>query len=917
MNDQLHSIPAIPVLEGDARDAVEYRGGHLQIIAAAGSGKTEVVSQRVAGLLADGCEPSGIVAFTFTERAAASLKSRIERCVLASPDLGRLFLDRLGGMFVGTIHSFCFNLLQRHVSRYETYDVLDENRLAAFLAREANRIDLKDLDGTLFKSMKTFLSNLDVVENELLEVSDLDDPFRSIYERYLNTLEDSRFLTYGQLIAHAVRELRGASTFATVHNPLQHLIVDEYQDVNPAQEELIELLAADPVHLCVVGDDDQSIYQWRGSSVENIVTFANRFPDVKTFAIEKNRRSRPDIIRYANGLGARIVGRLDKTMQEHREAADHPELVFWKQETPEDEAQVIAEAVKRAHEERGYHYRDIAILCRGRVSIPPILKALSDLDVPVQPGGRTNLFMQPEADLFGRTICWLVDHDWRPEAYKPPESVTLDDLIRLYSSLCGLAADQETIVRIRLEAWRALAHADSAPANLIREFYELLGDLGVGTWDLTDDRVVSKLGTLARCSQVLVDYEAARRRSRPDHENPGEQRGATDQGPWYYMGLAIYVQNWAQGAYEGFESEDVVEIDAVDLTTIHQSKGLEWPIVFVPALTSRRFPTSKTGTPGDWRVPTNLFEPARYEGSVNDERRLFYVAMTRARDFLSLSTFERISNRQSPSPLLIEAVGETIPTLAELPLPTPAEESGSEDNVLEITFSDLAAYRSCGFQYRMRTLIGFQPPLVPELGYGKAVHHVLREVAEHVHRYGTVPTPKQVDRLFDDDFYLPAANKPGHRQMKEAARGLVDHYLEEWSDDLHHVWAVERPFELHLGGATVIGRADVIIDESDGTERLAIVDYKTAADAHEQHDFQLQVYTDAGRREGLNVDRAFVHDLRNATRIPVDVADGEIKEAENLVQDLVAGLRARRFDAYPDKEKCGHCDILRLCSSCR
>lgn len=917
MNDQLHSMPAIPVLEGDARDAVDYRGGHLQIIAAAGSGKTEVVSQRVAGLLADGCEPSGIVAFTFTERAAASLKSRIERCVLASPNLGRPFLDRLGGMFVGTIHSFCFDLLQRHVSKYETYDVLDENRLAAFLAREARRIDLKDLDGTLFASMKTFLSNLGVVENELLEPTDLDDPFRSIYEHYLAALEDSRFLTYGQLIAHAVRELRAASTFAVVHGSLQQLIVDEYQDVNPAQEALIELLAADPVHLCVVGDDDQSIYQWRGSSVENIVTFADRYSDVKTFAIEKNRRSRPDIIRYSNGLGAKIDGRLDKTMREHREAADHQEVVFWKQETPEEEARVIAEAVKRAHEERGYRYRDIAVLCRGRVSLPPILKALSDLDVPVQPGGRTNLFIQPEADLFGRTICWLVDHDWRPEAYKPPESVTLDDLIRLYSSLYGLAADQKNNVRIRLEAWKALAHEESAPANLVREFYDLLGDLGVDSWDLTDNWTVSKLGTLARCSQVLVDYEAARRRSRPDHDNPGEQRGARDRGAWYYIGLATYVQNWAQGAYEGFESEDVVEIDAVDLTTIHKSKGLEWPIVFVPALTSRRFPTSKTGSPGDWRIPTDLFEQARYEGSVNDERRLFYVAMTRARDLLSLSTFERMKNRTSPSPLLIEAVGETIPTLSELPLPTPAEESGPEEVALEITFSDLAAYRNCGFQYRMRTLIGFQPPLVPELGYGKAVHHVLREIAEHVHRYGKVPTAKQLDQLFDDDFYLPAANKPGHRQMKKRARELVDRYVEDWSDDLHHVWAVERPFELHLGGATVIGRADVIIDESDGKQRLAIVDYKTAADAHEHHDFQLQVYTDAGRREGLTVDRAFVHDLRNAARTSVGVSDGEIYEAESLVQDLVTGLRTRRFDAYPEKEKCGHCDIGRLCSSCR
>jgi DNA helicase-2/ATP-dependent DNA helicase PcrA len=135
-----------PDLTGDAKAARDYRGGHLQIIAAAGSGKTEVVAQRVAGLLADGVPAEGIVAFTFTERAAASLKSRIERRIVSHPGLGASMLDRIGGMFVGTIHSYCFRILQQHVPRYETFDVLDDNRLTAFLTREVNRTGIKELD---------------------------------------------------------------------------------------------------------------------------------------------------------------------------------------------------------------------------------------------------------------------------------------------------------------------------------------------------------------------------------------------------------------------------------------------------------------------------------------------------------------------------------------------------------------------------------------------------------------------------------------------------------------------------------------------------------------------------------------------------------------------------------------------------
>ncbi len=906
----------IPQLEGQARAAVDYRDGHLQIIASAGSGKTEVVSQRVAALCAEGIDPAGIVAFTFTERAAASLKSRIERCILADPKLGLSYLDRLGTMFVGTIHSYCFNLLQRYVPRYETFDVLDDNRLTAFLTREAYAIGIPGLTDhhRLFDSIKVFLANLDVVENELIDSAELVDPFRSVYEAYLGSLEDSRLLTFGQVIARAVWELERPEVLAAARRQLRHLIVDEYQDVNPAQEALIAGLAAEPVHLCVVGDDDQAIYQWRGSSVENIVHFDERYPGVARFTVEKNRRSRPVIIEHANRLSRLIEGRLEKAMEPHREPSSSAEVVCWSQPSKEDEARVIAEAVRCAHDECGYRFGDIAILCRGRVSLPPILDALDCLDVPVKPGNRTNLFLQPEAELFGVTVCWLVDRGWRRD-YGPEERIGEDDLVARYVELFELGPDRSDAVHRLLGQWRLRAADESKSANLVQEWYDLIGALGVERWNLADPWTVGRLGTLARCSQVLADYEAARRRSRPDPQAPGEQKGANDRGTRYYEWLATYVQNWAQGAYEGFEGEEAVEFDAVDLTTIHQAKGLEWPLVFVPALTDKRFPSSMTGRSRDWLVPIHLFDPSRYEGCENDERRLFYVAMTRAREMLSLSHFEALKKTQKPSRFLMEVTDGLIAPLAELPSPPEFERRGEAEEGLQISFSELAFFRDCGLAYRLRTLVGFQPPLVPELGYGKAVHHVLREVAEHVRRYGRTPTSEQLDRLFDDGFYLPAANKPGHRQMKESARKLVDRYVDEYREDLERVWAVEQPFELHLVGATVIGRADVIIDESNGHERLTIVDYKTAADAHEQHGFQLQVYTDAGRREGLTVDRALVHDLRSAERHEVPVSSQDIAGAETLVRDLVTRIKARSFLPAPESSKCGRCDVRLMCEA--
>src|SRR6266540_3502251 len=433
-----------PTLKGDALQAVQYREGHLQIIASAGSGKTEVVAQRVAGLLAERIPPDAMVAFTFTERAAASLKSRIEQ--RAAAKLGQDILDSLNGMSVGPVHSYCFRILQQHVARYETFDVLDDHRLTAFLTREFYNLGLPSLGSGMFSQIRRFGKNVQVVENELLEPHQLTDPFREVYERYVASLEEHRFLTYGQIIARAVHELRDPEVFASVHGPLRHLIVDEYQDINPAQESLIKRLAEPPVQLCVVGDDDQAIYQWRGSDVENILEFEHRYKKVREFRIERNRRSRPEIIRVANRFARSIEPRLRKTMKEFRPDSGRTEVVCWTAERPEDEAERIARVIKTAHDLHGY--RDVAVLCRGRVSFPAILEALSAEDIPLQPGGRTFLFTQEDADLFGRTICWLAGYNWRVGHYGwNEEPVTLDDLLARYTARFGLDRSRRAAVR--------------------------------------------------------------------------------------------------------------------------------------------------------------------------------------------------------------------------------------------------------------------------------------------------------------------------------------------------------------------------------------------------------------------------------------------------------------------------------------
>jgi DNA helicase-2/ATP-dependent DNA helicase PcrA len=589
-------------------------------------------------------------------------------------------------------------------------------------------------------------------------------------------------------------------------------------------------------------------------------------------------------------------------------------VVTWSADTEAEEAGAIAENIQRLHA-AGLPYRHIAVLVRSRAAYPRLLEAFDAHGVPVQPAGRTGLFARPEARLFGKTYAWLVEHSWSEEAYNWGSVPYSDEVLGDYRDVYQLDERRFSAVRARLSTLKARVASEERPVNVIADFYELLADLGVPGWDADDPVTAARLGVLARCSAILADYEAVRRRSRPDPEDPGAQRGGQDRGLWYYRNLAIYIANYAKGAYEDFDGEPDVFVDAVDLTTIHKAKGLEWPAVFVPSLTKSRFPSARTGKPREWLVPRHLFTPERYEGSDADERRLFYVAMTRARDWLSLSRHERVTSKHvAASPYHQEVTGHA----ADLPLPLPLISQAAQDDALDpltLTFSELAAYRSCGFSYRLRAMLGFQPFLAPELGYGKAVHHVLRAVAEYTKRNGYPPDPATLSQMLDDGFFLPAASKPAHHQLKEAARQLVGSYVMDYEDDLLRVWETERPFELHLPTAIISGRADVILDREGGEiTSLALVDYKTSTDPHDADDYALQlaVYADAGLREGLPIRGAYVHDLKAADRDPVDVSPAAIRVSEAVVEASVAGLRERTFLAKPG-HACRRCDLRRLC----
>lgn len=909
---------SIPTLEGDAARAVAHRGGHVQIIAAAGSGKTEVVAQRVASLLADGEPAESIVAFTFTEKAAAALKARIKQRVTGR--LGESAADQLGRLFVGTIHAFCFQLLQTHVPRFETYSPLDPNQLTNLLYREKARLNLKSFDpgGRLFAGMAAFQESLDVLENELIDPASLPDgQFKESVVRYYAMLDTYRVMSFGTQIVEAVRALSDPLMRLTVTGQLRHLIVDEYQDVNPAQEELIHLLAK-PIgtaDLVVVGDDDQAIYQWRGSNVANIVNFVQRYADVAQFDLLTNRRSRPDIVTLANSFATTIPGRLDKQMGPSRAHVGGALSIAVGHEDEETEADAVALDIERLHQ-AGVSYRDIAILVRGRTAYARILDALEASGIPVQPGGRSGLFQQPEAAVFGATFAWLSGVDWAPGRFTQRQTVAISDLLDSYQALFDLTDDERAALYGHLTDWQAKTRREPPDfdPSLVGEFYALVEHLKIRTWDLSDVRQRNRLGTVARFTTVLADYESVTRRSRRDLENPGEQVGGAAGDEWFYRNFALLLVNYAIGTYDDFDGEEDLLGDAVALGTVHGAKGLEWPVVFLPSLTDGRFPSSRAGRAKEWLIPRTMFDAQRYEGSDAEERRLFYVALTRARDWLALSSHARVTrNAVRASPYILEASKFA----ASGGLPTGIEPHGAQESELQITYSQLESYLDCPQAFLLRDELGFMPAVKAELGYGNAVHHAMRMISEQCKATGHLPTPKQINDLLTSEFFLPFANKPAHKEMREKARALIFKYVNEHKDQLLRTWATERPFELYLDGVVVSGRADVIYDEHDGVvENLAIVDYKTSTKG-EIRPLQLQVYADAGRREGLTVAAAFIHDMGTTTQHSVDISESSVSAAEAVAVEAAGMLKKREFPPSPEKSKCVACDVKSVCGAAK
>lgn len=884
-------------LSEDQKNAVISEKKFMRIIAGAGTGKTETLTRRIVYLLLyKNVEPKNIVAFTFTEKAAQGMKSRIyERVKLLN---GEDAYAKLGEMYVGTIHGYCLRVLEDYFE-YGDRDVLDENQEMAFILRVGWGLDLND-GGRYAENCKNFVKSVNVVYDELIDRKKLETEEPDFYmqlESYESLLDNHRLLTFGRMVALAVQKLEQQPEKL---NFVKHLIVDEYQDINRAQEKLIRIIGEN-ISVFIVGDPRQSIYQWRGSDEKCFEDFTKQFKSVETVAIKENRRSCESIVKVANTFADTFTRAHYKhidPIRKEKGAAIKAEF-----ETPEEEAGWIISQIEKYVNSGRCNYSDCAILLRSvTTSAEPFIKILRTRNIPYLVGGKVGLFKRSEAQAVGQLFSWLWDDGfWVENPWNWQEQARGDDLletgIELWNSATGTPISPGT--KKKLIEWKNKVingHFD----NFIQIFHELLVILRYKDLDSKDRLHTAIMANLGRFSSLLADYESSIRLggNKPD---------------WISVvkGLCWYMNTYATGAYEEQPSEDIRGINAVHIMTVHQAKGLEWPIVFIPAMVGRRFPSSKIGLEQGWYVPRNMFDVKRYEGEIEDERRLFYVAITRAKDLLCISCFRRINNSCKGSAFIseIEPVVGAISPHMEIPLVDITPPSLDEE-IQTFSAGEILTYLKCPYFYRFREIWHYKPGLVEALGYGKSLHYCLRYASELISN--GVKHEDAIERAVEEKFHVPYAGGKMKENMKKSAKDVLTKFVRKHKDDMGKIEEVEARVEFPIQKATITGRIDVIIKDNN---TLEVRDYKTSDEVttFEQASFQIQLYTLGLQMIGKPINQASLAYLEGAELKDVGIKKDEIEEAKRTAEKCIEGSMNGQFKAKPENGYCIHCDQKEIC----
>lgn len=615
------------------RQAVEHRDGSLLILAGAGSGKTRVLTYRIAHLIAQGIEPWNILAITFTNKAAQEMRERVEALVGGE---GR-------GLWVATFHSACVRILRREIQQlpgysqsFVIYDSGDQQALIKSCMKELN------LDEKKFppRAIGGVISD---AKNKLLTPEDFsqrakdyfEQKVEKVYTLYQKRLKANNALDFDDIIMLTVRLFReNPEVLAYYQDKFRYILVDEYQDTNHAQYALVNLLAKRYRNLCVVGDDDQSIYMFRGADVQNILDFERDYPEAKVLKLEQNYRSTQRILEAANSVVRNNTERKDKSLWTENQEGNP--LIYYVAENEHDEARYIAERIQRLRNVEGRRFNEFAILYRTnaqsrvieerfmkegipyrvfsglkfyeRMEIKDILAYLRVLHNPSDQVSFSRILNVPKRGLGESTLEKILDYaneQGMPVLEAIMEAEYIPDLqTRAKKPLIGFVHLMQDL--------RQLAAEESSATKIVEEVLKR-----TGYWEnLLADKspeAEARVENLREFLSVTAEFDA---KAEAQANSAGSEVEGEETLP---SGLAGFLEQVSLVAQ--IDSLDQGE-DAAVMMTIHSAKGLEFPVVFLGGMEEGIFPSSRS-----------MLDPIL----LAEERRLCYVAITRAREKLYLT----------------------------------------------------------------------------------------------------------------------------------------------------------------------------------------------------------------------------------------------------------------------------------------
>jgi DNA helicase-2/ATP-dependent DNA helicase PcrA len=1014
-------------LNAEQRRAVTHGDGPLLVVAGAGTGKTQVITRRIAWLIATRrARPSEILALTFTDKAAEEMQLRVDQLVPYG------YADTA----ISTFHAFGDRVIREfafELGLAPDVRVLSRPEVVVFMRERLFELGLEEYrplgDPTRFLgalaslfarcrdedvSPEAYAAHAMVLQARATELeadaagADAGDADRDAaaaaaevarrqaelagaYGRYATLMREHGAIDFGDQVALGLQLLRDSpAARESLQARYRYILVDEFQDTNRAQSELVALLAERHRNVTVVGDDDQSIYRFRGAAISNILEFRERYRGARTVVLRRNYRSLAPILDGAHRLirfndPDRLevkVGISKKLVPERvdRNAAPIRHHAFG---TAGDEADWIAAEIRR-RVDAGARPRDHAVLVRANFDADAVLRSLNTLALPWRFSGTSGLYARPEVRLLLALLRAVADTSSSVDVFALAASdryaIPAGDLAEVTGSarrrhrsmfeVLEELEDEPGVLRISPRGRPALARLTSD----LRRYRELAQRRPAGEVLYAFLRDTGWLSELAAAPSVAAEEQLANVGRFFDIIRTQSALLADDRAVF----LARHLQTLIEAGDDPATADPDPDVDAVHVMTIHKAKGLEFPVVFLPGLIADRFPARARREP--LALPTELVDEVLPEGDghLQEERRLFYVAMTRARDELILShSAESASGRaRRVSPFVTEALdlptagfsGEAFPSsihatgpLARIAAAEPLADAPEGDRLpidgpLMLSHSAIDDYLTCPLRYKYAQVV--RVPTTPHhsMIYGAALHKAVQELHRSQAR-GKPLSESELLAVFDAAWSNEGFISREHETARlEAGRAALRRFREAQLQPGTVVPAwVEREFAFALGGDRVRGRFDRvdivpvaapsaaftgILDPNEaptvfradviepmlellGPEEVTITDYKSSdvrdpavAKQRARDSLQLQIYAMAYEAmTGRLPDAVQLHFLDSGLVGRAEVEPARLEKARGKIAMAAAGIRARDYTPKPSVLACTYCPFRDICPS--